>query len=114
MRGPRAERNPWRANTLEWVADSPAPHGNWGPTEPVVYRWPYDYRVEGAAADYFPQTAPPAPASAGAVGGGGATRAMPRVLRRIRVEVGRQAGRLNPGGGEANAFSPRRIRTPSR
>jgi cytochrome c oxidase subunit 1 len=56
VRGPRAESNPWHANTLEWQAPSPPPHGNWGPTEPVVYRWPYDYAVPGAPDDYIPQT----------------------------------------------------------
>src|SRR5215510_10888925 len=28
-RGPQAEANPWKANTLEWTAPSPIPHGNW-------------------------------------------------------------------------------------
>jgi cytochrome c oxidase subunit 1 len=69
LRGPKAEANPWHANTLEWQAPSPPPHGNWGPAEPVVYRWPYDYSVPGAAEDYIPQTIPAAvPAHAG--GGG--------------------------------------------
>jgi cytochrome c oxidase subunit 1 len=57
LKGPQAERNPWHANTLEWTADSPPPHGNW-PEPPVVYRWPYDYSVPGAAEDYLPQTVP--------------------------------------------------------
>ncbi len=70
VRGPRAERNPWHANTLEWQADSPPPHGNWGPEEPVVYRWPYDYSVPGAAEDYIPQTMPAVPAGAPAGGEG--------------------------------------------
>src|SRR5256712_5560651 len=26
--GKKADRNPWQANTLEWVASSPPPHGN--------------------------------------------------------------------------------------
>ena len=69
LRGPRAERNPWHANTLEWTADSPPPHGNW-PEPPVVYRWPYDYSVPGAAEDYLPQTVPAAPAYASGHGGG--------------------------------------------
>ncbi|MFQ6113064.1 MAG: cbb3-type cytochrome c oxidase subunit I, partial [bacterium] len=34
--GKRAERNPWHANTLEWVAPSPPPHGNFE-TVPTVY-----------------------------------------------------------------------------
>ncbi len=67
LRGPRAERNPWQANTLEWTADSPPPHGNWT-TLPVVYRWPYDYSVPGAADDYLPQTVP---ATKAGRGGGG-------------------------------------------
>ena len=29
FRGPKAEKNPWKSNTLEWTADSPPPHGNW-------------------------------------------------------------------------------------
>src|SRR6516165_4419183 len=68
--GPKADRNPWEANTLEWTADSPPPHGNW-PTPPVVYRWPYDYSVPGAPEDYIPQTVPAVPAyAAGGAGGG--------------------------------------------
>jgi cytochrome c oxidase subunit 1 len=27
FRGPKAEKNPWKANTLEWYAASPPPHG---------------------------------------------------------------------------------------
>lgn len=71
LRGPRAGRNPWEANTLEWTAPSPPPHGNWGPTLPVVYRWPYDYAVPGAPDDYVPQTVPAVPARAGGGGGSG-------------------------------------------
>ena len=71
LRGPKAERNPWQSNTLEWTADSPPPHGNW-PQTPVVYRWPYDYAVPGAPEDYIPQTVPTAPAYAGRHGGGDA------------------------------------------
>ncbi len=66
--GPRAERNPWRATTLEWETPSPPPHGNFGPTEPRVYRWAYDYSVPGAADDYVPQTSP---TLAPVAGGGG-------------------------------------------
>jgi len=57
VRGDPADRNPWRATTLEWTAESPPPHGNW-PVPPVVYRWPYDYGVPGAAEDYLVQTTP--------------------------------------------------------
>ncbi|MDR7416073.1 MAG: cbb3-type cytochrome c oxidase subunit I [Armatimonadota bacterium] len=53
--GPRADRNPWRATTLEWFADSPPPHGNWHGDAPRVYRGPYEYSVPGAREDYLPQ-----------------------------------------------------------
>lgn len=58
--GPKAGRNPWRSNTLEWTAPSPPPHGNFE-TTPIVYRGPYEYGVPGIEADYLPQTAPPTP-----------------------------------------------------
>jgi cytochrome c oxidase subunit 1 len=70
FRGPRAERNPWRATTLEWEAPSPPPHGNWGDHLPEVHRWAFDYSVPGADDDYIPQTAPATPAAAGAGHGG--------------------------------------------
>ena len=58
-RGERAGSNPWEGATLEWTAASPAPHLNW--TElPVVYRGPYEYRVDGVPDGYRAQTAPPA------------------------------------------------------
>jgi cytochrome c oxidase subunit 1 len=57
IRGPRAEKNPWKANTLEWTAESPPPHGNW-PELPTVYRGPYEYSVPGRAEDFWPQNAP--------------------------------------------------------
>ena len=52
--GPRAERNPWESNTLEWTAPSPPPHGNFE-TVPVVYRGPYEYSVPGREKDWYPQ-----------------------------------------------------------
>jgi cytochrome c oxidase subunit 1 len=55
--GRRAERNPWRANTLEWVAPSPPPHGNFAEM-PTVYRGPYEYGVPGRADDHWPQNVP--------------------------------------------------------
>jgi cytochrome c oxidase subunit 1 len=58
VRGPIAERNPWHANTLEWVAPSPPPHGNFE-TVPVVYRGPYRYSAPTAAEDWLPQDQPP-------------------------------------------------------
>jgi cytochrome c oxidase subunit 1 len=55
--GPYAGANPWRANTLEWVAPSPPPHGNFAEL-PVVYRGPYEYSVPGRRDDYWPQNLP--------------------------------------------------------
>jgi cytochrome c oxidase subunit 1 len=57
FRGPKAEKNPWKANTLEWTADSPPPHGNWKEL-PTVYRGPYEYSVPGREKDYWPQNEP--------------------------------------------------------
>jgi len=54
--GKKASLNPWNANTLEWTAPSPPPHGNWGATLPVVYRGPYEYSSpEVPEEDYLPQ-----------------------------------------------------------
>lgn len=58
--GKRAGANPWRANTLEWVAPSPPPHGNWGDALPRVYRGPYEFSAPDADEDYLPQARPPA------------------------------------------------------
>lgn len=58
LKGKKAEANPWQANSLEWQAPSPPPHGNWGEQLPVVYRWAYDYSVPGASQDFVPQTVP--------------------------------------------------------
>jgi cytochrome c oxidase subunit 1 len=57
IRGPKAPKNPWRSNTLEWTTDSPPPHGNWS-TMPTVYRGPYEYSVPGRAQDFWPQDEP--------------------------------------------------------
>ena len=54
--GPKAERNPWHANTLVWTAPSPPGHGNFD-IPPVVVRGPYEYSVPGMEADFLPQTA---------------------------------------------------------
>lgn len=63
--GRPAGGNPWRATTLEWqTPQTPPPHGNWGKTLPVVYRWAYDYSVPGAADDFLPQNQPPTPRTA--------------------------------------------------
>jgi cytochrome c oxidase subunit 1 len=56
-RGQKATRNPWQANTLEWTADSPPPHGNWREL-PNVYRGPYEYSVPGRDKDFWPQNVP--------------------------------------------------------
>jgi cytochrome c oxidase subunit I len=53
--GRRATDNPWQANTLEWTAPSPPPHGNFL-TTPVVYRGPYEYSAPEVAEDWLPQT----------------------------------------------------------
>jgi len=55
--GKKAPKNPWRANTLEWTAESPPPHGNWAEL-PRVYRGPYEYSVPGRKQDYWPQNEP--------------------------------------------------------
>jgi cytochrome c oxidase subunit 1 len=57
VRGDKACRNPWKANTLEWTAESPPPHGNWQEL-PTVYRGPYEYSVPGRDEDYWPQNEP--------------------------------------------------------
>ena len=59
FRGKPSGGNPWRATTLEWqTPQTPPVHGNWGKELPVVYRWPYDYSVPGAAEDFIPQNQP--------------------------------------------------------
>ncbi len=55
-KGEKAPKNPWKANTLEWSAPSPAPHGNFPPNDmPRVYRGPYEYSVPDRELDYWPQ-----------------------------------------------------------
>jgi cytochrome c oxidase subunit 1 len=55
--GRRAGNNPWKANSLEWVAPSPPPHGNF--IAPItVYRGPYEYSVPGRSEDFWLQTDP--------------------------------------------------------
>jgi cytochrome c oxidase subunit 1 len=54
------ERNPWKANTLEWATPTPpVGHGNFD-VAPEVYRGPYEYSVPGEKEDYLPQFVPPA------------------------------------------------------
>ena len=58
--GKKSEKNPWKANSLEWqTPQMPPEHGNWGKELPKVYRWPYDFSVPGAKEDYIPQNQPP-------------------------------------------------------
>ncbi len=53
--GEKATENPWQANTLEWTAPSPPPHGNFGAL-PTVYRGPYEYSSPDVKEDFLPQT----------------------------------------------------------
>ncbi|MCC6875468.1 MAG: cbb3-type cytochrome c oxidase subunit I [Sandaracinaceae bacterium] len=57
MKGKKAEANPYKANTLEWAAESPPPHGNFAEL-PTVYRGPYEYSAPGREEDYWPQNVP--------------------------------------------------------
>jgi len=52
--GPKAAQNPWEANTLEWSAPTPPPHGNF-PVQPTVYRGPYEYSSPEVKEDFLPQ-----------------------------------------------------------
>jgi cytochrome c oxidase subunit 1 len=55
--GKQATQNPWEANTLEWSAPTPVPHGNWPGALPQVVRGPYEF-VNGGKVDHLPQAAP--------------------------------------------------------
>ncbi len=57
FKGKKAEKNPYNANTLEWTAASPPPHGNWAEL-PRVYRGPYEYSHPDRDTDYWPQNEP--------------------------------------------------------
>ena len=50
------EKNPWKANTLEWTTPIEPIHGNWPGKIPSVERWPYDYGKDGI--DFIPQYVP--------------------------------------------------------
>ncbi len=55
--GPKAEQNPWKANTLDWTeAPSPAGHGNWPGAIPTVHRPPYEYSSPDVKEDWLPQS----------------------------------------------------------
>ena len=59
-KGEKSEKNPWKANSLEWhTPDYPPTHGNFGKELPVVYRWPYDFSVPGTDKEYIPQHVAP-------------------------------------------------------
>jgi cytochrome c oxidase subunit 1 len=55
--GRKVGDNPWEATTLEWVAPTPPPHGNFL-KPPHVHRGPYEYSVPGHEQDFTPQTVP--------------------------------------------------------
>ena len=58
FRGEKAPNNPWHANSLEWSAPSPPPHGNFD-AMPIVYRGPYEYSTTEDGIDFLPQDVPP-------------------------------------------------------
>ncbi len=62
--GEKASENPWEANTLEWIAPSPPPHGNFV-TTPQVYRGPYEYSSPLVEKDWLPQSEPLGAAATG-------------------------------------------------
>ncbi len=55
FKGRKAEANPWNANTLEWHAPSPPPHGNFPEGLPTVHRGPYEYSHPDRQDDFWPQ-----------------------------------------------------------
>jgi cytochrome c oxidase subunit 1 len=56
--GKAVGRNPWGANSLEWMAPSPPGHGNFD-EQPIVYRGPYDYGSPEVDTPNYPQWQPP-------------------------------------------------------
>jgi cytochrome c oxidase subunit 1 len=57
FKGKKASRNPYNANTLEWVAPSPPGHGNFEEL-PTCYRGPYEFSHPDRELDYWPQNEP--------------------------------------------------------
>jgi cytochrome c oxidase subunit I len=54
-KGRLAGNNPWNANSLEWTAPSPPPHGNFAKI-PSVYRGPYEFsHPDNPEQDFWPQ-----------------------------------------------------------
>ena len=61
-RGEKAESaNPWEATTLEWVAASPPPLGNFGDRDPIVFRGAYEFNSQNASRDFAAQNHSHAP-----------------------------------------------------
>ncbi|MBB79078.1 MAG: cytochrome c oxidase subunit I [Crocinitomicaceae bacterium] len=58
FRGPKANKNPWKSNTLEWTTPVEHIHGNWPNELPTVHRWAYDYSKPGAEEDFISQIIP--------------------------------------------------------
>jgi cytochrome c oxidase subunit I len=55
-RAPAAEKNPWRASTLEWSLPSPPPLDNFTGPAPIVFRGAYEfYATTNRATDFVPQ-----------------------------------------------------------
>ncbi len=54
FRGKKVDQNPWHATTLEWMAPSPPPHGNF-PGGVAAYHGPYKYSTPGHKEDYILQ-----------------------------------------------------------
>ena len=63
-KGKKADRNPWKGNTLEWTTPVEHMHGNWPGEIPEVHRWAYDYsKIDQngelwGGQDFTPQTLP--------------------------------------------------------
>jgi len=51
------EKNPWKANTLEWTTPIRPGHGNWPGEVPEVFRGPYEYSKDGR--EFIPQDEQP-------------------------------------------------------
>jgi cytochrome c oxidase subunit 1 len=64
--GPKAEANPWRAHSIEWLVSSPPPIFNFDEV-PTVVGGPYEYGVPGAVHAVFKEKEP-LPAGATAAG----------------------------------------------
>ena len=63
-KGRKAEKNPWKGNTLEWTAPGEHMLGNWPGEIPEVHRWAYDYSKTDESGelwggqDFTPQSVP--------------------------------------------------------